>query len=142
MGDVQDGMALVFEDRRRDGAYSVTDRTGAVVARIRVSRGGARFLVEDATGAALCAASTSRWGMSNLWRATGPAGGPLLEVRKSTLRATAAVRLARGGDLVVQGSVWRCDFQVRSDNRIVLSALPQNSVISLRPYEYAVTQLG
>ena len=35
--------------------------------------------------------------------------------------------------MVVEGSVWRRDFQVRDADRIVLSALPQTSVISLRP---------
>src|SRR3954453_9691244 len=112
MGDVQAGMALVFADRRRDGAYSDTDPSGEVIAQIRVRRGGARFLVEDAIGSPLCAGSTSRWGMSNVWRATGPAGNPLLELRKSTLRATAALRLAHGGEMVVEGSGWRRDFQV------------------------------
>src|SRR4051794_24134157 len=110
MGDELGGTALVFADRRLDSAYSVTDPSGAVIARIRVRRGGARFHAEDATGSTLCAGSTSRWGLSNLWRATGPAGDPLLELRKSALRATAAVRLARGGDMIVEGSVWRRDF--------------------------------
>lgn len=139
MGDAPAGAALVFADRRRDGAYSVTDQSGAVVARIRVRRGGARFLVEDGTGSPLCAGSTSRWGMSNLWRVTGAADDPLFELRKSTLRAMAALRLARGGDMVVEGSLWRRDFQVRDGKHIVLRALPQHSLISLRPYEYAVT---
>ena len=131
---------LVFADRRQDGAYPVTDPSGAVVARIRVSRGGSHFVAEDAGGSTLCAASTNRWGMSNLWRATGSAGESLLEVRKSMWRATAALTLARGGEMVVEGSVWRRDFQVRDADRVVLSALPQRSVISLRPHEYAVTQ--
>ena len=140
MGDELGGTALVFADRRLDSAYSVTDASGAVIARIRVRRGGARFQAEDATGSTLCAGSTSRWGLSNLWRATGPAGDPLLELRKSTLRARANLRLARGGDMIVEGSVWRRDFQVRDGDRIVLRALPQTSVISMRPYEYAVTR--
>lgn len=131
---------LVFADRRRHGAYPITDPAGVVVARIRVGRGGSSFVAEDATGSRLCAASTGRWGLSNLWRATGSAGEPLLEVHKSMLRATAAVTLARGGDMAVGGSVWRRSFDVRHGDRVVLSAVPQRPVVSLRPYEYAVTQ--
>ena len=131
---------LVFGDRRRDGAYPVTDSAGVVVARLRVNRAGSSFVAEDATGSTLCTGSSGRWGLSNLWRATGSAGQRLLEVRKNMLRARAAVSLTRGGGMVVEGSVWRRDFQVRDTDRVVLSASPQTSVISPRPYEYAVTQ--
>lgn len=133
---------LVFADKRQAGAYVVTDPSGAVVARIRIGRGGVRFVAEDVTGSPLCAGSTGWWGLSNLWRATGIRGEPLLELRKSALRSTAAVRLARGGDLVVEGSLWRRDFQVRDDSRVLLRGLPQRSVISLRPHEYAVSRLA
>jgi uncharacterized protein YxjI len=131
---------LVFADRRTAGAYPVTDPTGATVALIRSKIGGGRFVVEDTTGTTLCAGSAGWWGMSNLWRATGPAGEPLLEMRKDVLRARAAVRLARGADLVVHGSLWRRSFEVRDGDGVVLSAMPQTSALSLRPYEYAVQQ--
>jgi uncharacterized protein YxjI len=140
MGDTS-AATLVFVDQRQAGAYPVTDPSGAVVARVRSVRGGARFVAEDAAGSPLCAGATGWWGMSNLWRATGSAGEPLLEVRKSMLRATAALRLARGGGMVVEGSPWRRDFQVRDNDRVVLSGLPQRPVLSLRPYEYAVVRL-
>jgi uncharacterized protein YxjI len=131
---------LVFADRRRAGAYPVTDQSGADVALIRRGLGRERFVAEDPTGARLCAGSAGRWGTSNLWRATGSAGEPLLELRKDLLRTRAGLRLERGGDLVVHGSVWRRDFEVREGDLVVLSAVPRTSALSMRPYEYGVQQ--
>ena len=67
-------------------------------------------------------ASTGRWGMSNLWRAEDSAGQPLLELRKHTFRSGARVELARGGELAVEGSLWRKDFSVREGDEVVLDA--------------------
>lgn len=130
---------LVFADRKSAGAYPVTDATGTVVAQIRVTGWGTSFTVTDAAGTTLCAGSTNRWGMSNVWRATGQGGESLLQVRKSLLRAAGVLTLARGGDLTIEGGVWRRTFAVRDGDRAVLSAVPQASMLSLRPYEYAVT---
>ena len=133
---------LVFADRRQGGGYPVVDQAGRTVASIRSGLGGGRFVAEDPTGATLCAASAGWWGMSNLWRATDHDGQPLLELRKSSIRSRGVVRLHRGGELVVDGSWWRRDFAVREGDEVVLSAVPQTGVLSLRPYEYAVQQRG
>src|SRR4051794_14626691 len=131
---------LVFADRRRAGAYAVADQSGADVAMIRRGIGRERFVAEDPTGARLCAGSAGRWGTSNLWRATDSTGSPLLELSKDLWRARASLRLERGGELVVHGSVWRRDFEVRDSDLVVLSAVPRTSALSMRPYEYGVQQ--
>lgn len=127
----------MFSDRRSSGAYAVTDTRGAVVANIRTGRGGS-FVATAATGATICAASAGRWGMSNVWRVTDATGAPLLEVRKHTFKPIADVRRGRGGELTVEGSIWRRDFRVRAGDEVVLSAAPRTRAFSLRPYEYAV----
>jgi uncharacterized protein YxjI len=128
---------LIFGDRRKAGAYLVTDPNGAIVARIRHGRGGS-FAVEDAAGSAVCSGAAGCWGMSNLWRVAGPTGEPLLTLRKHPFRSTAVVQLERGGELAVEGSIWRRSFQVRDGDDLLLSGVPQTSALSLRPYEYAV----
>jgi hypothetical protein len=62
-------------------------------------------------------------------------------VTAKPLRNTATVQLARGGDLIVRGRPWRRDFVVLDpDGRMVLSAAPRTSPISLRQHDYAVHQ--
>lgn len=132
---------LRFPDRRRHGAYDVTDADG-VVARIAVGWTGRRFTVTDAQGAPLCAARTSWWRLPTQWHATGPDGRPLLTARmRGITRTSAEVHLERGGRFVVRGSVWRRDFRVTDEHgRLVLTAAPRSSALSLGPHDYAVHQ--
>ena len=132
---------LVFPDRKRHGAYDVTDSTG-VVARIAVSWTGNRFTATDAQGAPLCAAWTSWWRLPTRWEATGPHGSPLLTARMRGITKTRAeVHLHRGGRFLVQGSAWRRDFRVTDEHgEVVLTAAPRSSALSLRPHDYAVQQ--
>jgi len=131
--------SLQFSDRKRHGAYDVTDANG-VVARIAVSWTGNRFTVTDAHGAPLCAARTSWWRLPTRWHATGPDGSPLLMARmRGITRTFAEVRLQRGGRFVVQGSAWRRDFRISDEHgEVVLTAAPRSSALSLRPHDYAV----
>ncbi len=132
---------LVFPDRKRHGAYEVTDSNG-VVARIAVSWSGNRFTAIDAHGARLCAAWTSWWRLPTRWDATGPDGRPLLTARmRGITRTSAEVRLQRGGRFMVRGSAWRRDFRVTDEHgEVVLTAAPRSSALSLRPHDYAVQQ--
>lgn len=131
--------SLKFSDRRRHGAYDVTDSNG-VVARIAVSWTGNRFTATDARGAPLCAAWTSWWRLPTRWDATGPDGSPLLTARMRGIAKTRAeVDLQRGDRFLIQGSTWRRDFRVTGEHgEVVLTAAPRSSVLSLRPHDYAV----
>lgn len=52
----------------------------------------------------------------------GRRGRPLLELRKHTFRSGALIHLARGGELTLEGSLWRKDFVVRDAEGVVLDA--------------------
>jgi hypothetical protein len=132
---------LRFPDHKPKGRFPVLDDRGGVVALISAAWTGTSFTATDRDERPLCAGSTSWWGMSGKWQATGADSGPLMLVRTGILRARASVRLERGDVFEVHGSAWRRDFTVTdADGQTVLTALPQTSAFSFRPYDYAVEQ--
>jgi hypothetical protein len=132
---------LVFPERRIRGAFPVVDAHGNPVARITAMWSGGRFSVTAADGAPLCNGATSRRWPSGKWQVTDAQRRPLLTVTAKPLRNTAAVHLARGGELIVRGSPWRRGFAVvDQDGRTVLSAAPRTPPLSPHQHHYAVHQ--
>jgi hypothetical protein len=134
--------SFVFPDCRERGTFPVRNSRGRAVARITASWTGTRFTVSTPDGQPLCAATTGWLGLSGNWQATRDDDGPLLQVRATLLRSAATVTLARGGTLLVRGSAWRRDFIVTDGtDRVVLTAAPRTSALSIHPQDYAVTLL-
>jgi hypothetical protein len=136
------GTTLLFPDRRSRGRrYPVTDARGTAVAQITAGWSMTRFTVADPAGRPLASAATGWSGFSRTWRAALADGSPLLTLTARMFRAGATAELADGTVLTVRGSAWRRDFTVTAaDGTPVLVASPRTSAVSLRPYDYAVSQ--
>src|SRR4051812_32347048 len=122
---------LVFPDRKQRGRFPVRDAAGALVALISTPWSGTSFTATDADLRPLCAGRAARWRLSGRWVATGPDGGPLLELRKSTWRSSAELTLARGGAFTIQGSAWKRDFTITAVGSIspLVSAVPRTKAM-------------
>jgi uncharacterized protein YxjI len=132
---------LNFPDKRRHRRFPVAASSGETVASISTSWTGTSFSVDAKDGHRLCQASAGLWGLSPTWQATDSKGDPLLRLSRRLLANKADVRLARGGDYLVRGSVWKRDFVVTDyRDRVVVVAVPRTSAVSLHPNDYAVEQ--
>lgn len=129
---------LDFADRRTDGAYEVTEPSGAVVARITVPLWtGSTFTAETAAGEPLCTGRRAGF-FSVTWQATDPGGRFLGSVRSGFL-GPKVVTLADGRTLSLRGQLWGREWSLLdAEDRPVLSSTPTTGSWTFRPDAWLV----
>jgi len=130
--------ALVFADKKQDGAFPVTAADGSVVARIAVRWTGSSFEATTAEGTPLCSGKHHS-AFSRHWEAYSPGGTQLALVRSSLWGRGKTVTLADGRELRVGGSAFSRGWTVTdAAGRTVLDADAQGSSFSFHPDGFAV----
>lgn len=131
---------LAFADKSTGGAYDVTEPSGVVVARIRVSLWtGASFQATAANGEPLCSGRrTSFW--ANRWEAVDPTGRALGSVRNASWTGTRkAVTLADGRELSLAGNMWGREWALRdAEGHDILSSTPTTGTWTFHPDAWLV----
>lgn len=130
---------LAFADRKTDGAYAVTEPSGAVVALIRVKTFTmVSFTVTTAAGEPLCTGRrTGFW--TSRWEATAPSGAVLCTLKGSGWGTGKTVTLGDGRALSLRGRLFARDWALLDDQgREVLSSTPSTSSWSFSPDAWVV----
>lgn len=130
---------LDFSDRKVDGAYAVTEPSGATVAWIDVPFwSGSSFSAVTAAGEPLCEGRRSGF-FSVTWQATDPGGRPLGSVRSAFFGSSKVVTLADGRTLTLRGQLFGREWSLQdAEGRDVLSSAPTSSAWSFRPDAWLV----
>lgn len=117
---------LGFADRRDgDGGFPVTDRAGAVVARIETAFLRSQFVAYDAAGNLLCRGRLRPLGP---WEATDASGAPLASISRGAFdqhRLVLAHARLRGS---LRGRAFSREWRVEDDaGTVVLAAVPHKA---------------
>lgn len=130
---------LDFADKKTDGAYAVTEPSGAPVAWLQVSSWtGASFSATTASGEPLCTGRRTGF-FSVTWEAVDPGGRVLGSVRSAFWGNSKVVTLADGRTLTLRGQLFGRDWSlIDGSGRDVLSSTPTSSGWSFRPDAWLV----
>ncbi len=129
---------LAFDDTKTDGAYAVSEPSGAVAAWIRVPWTGSSFSASTAAGEPLCTGRRAGF-FSVSWEAVDPRGVTLSSVRSSFWGTGKTVTLADGRVLTLRGQLFGRDWSLLdAAGRDVVSSTPTTSSWSWRPDAWLV----
>ena len=130
---------LAFADRKTEGAYTVTEPSGSVVALIRVNGWtGRSFEATRPDGVPLCS-GRSRGVFSTWWDARDPADRPLASLKASFTGTRKQVHLPDERVLVIEGRWLTRDWALRDESgAAILSSEPSTSAWSFRPDAWVV----
>ena len=130
---------LAFADTKTDGAYAVTEPSGATVAWIRTKVFTAvSFEATTAGGEPLCSGRRAGF-LSSRWEATDPGGRLVASVRNSFTGTRKTVTLPDGRELALRGRMFTRDWALLdAQGRDVLSSTPSTGTWSFHPDAWVV----